>query len=129
MTSAQRGTDRPFTVIVCAACAADRNLSVVDELRPTIRRCPHGMLVSAACMLGPVTCASRPTGCGVMAVVQPCTNDRVACGPPYWIGPITDNGQAAALRDWLEQGQWEETPVPNQLGRHQLWTHGRNRTN
>ncbi|MGO8850289.1 hypothetical protein [Mycobacterium sp.] len=50
MTSPRRGTDRPFTVIVCAACAADHNLSVIDELRPTIRRCPHAMLVSAACL-------------------------------------------------------------------------------
>ena len=62
LTSSRRGTDRPFTVIVCTACAADHDLSVIDELRPTIRRCPHAMLVSAACMLGPLTCASRPTG-------------------------------------------------------------------
>ncbi|HUE33581.1 MAG TPA: hypothetical protein VMQ38_11930, partial [Mycobacterium sp.] len=60
MTSPHRGTDRPFTVIVCAACEVDHDLSVVDELRPTIRCCPHAMLVSAACMLGPLTCASRP---------------------------------------------------------------------
>jgi hypothetical protein len=122
LTSPRRGTDRPFTVIVCAVCAAGDDLSVIEELRPTIRRCPHAMLVSAACMLGPLTCASRPTGCGVMALVQPCTNDRVACGPPHWIGPITDNGQAAALRDWLELGQWENTPVPRHLSRHQFWT-------
>jgi hypothetical protein len=115
------GTDRPFTVIVCAACAADRDLSIVDELRPTIRRCPRAMLVSAECMLGPLTCASRPTGCGVMAVLQPCTNDRVACGPPHWIGPIADDCEAAVLRDWLELGQWENAPAPTQLRRHQLW--------
>lgn len=129
MTSSRRGTDRPFTVIVCAACAADHNLSVIDELRPTIRRCPHAMLVSAECMLGPLTCASRPTGCGVMAVVQPCTNDRVACGPPHWIGPITDNGEAAVLREWLELGRWENRPLPSQLSRHQLWTRRGGRNN
>jgi len=129
LTSPGRGTDRPFTVVVCAACAADRDLSVVEELRPTIRRCAQGMLVTAACVLGPLTCASRPTGCGVMAVVQPCTNDRVASGPPHWIGPITDNDQAAALRDWLELGQWENTPVPRQLGRHQLWTRSASQSN
>ena len=129
MTAAQRGTDRPFTVIVCFACAARHDLSVIDELRPAIRRCPHALLVSAECMLGPLTCASRPTGCGVMAVVQPCTNDWVACGPPHWIGPITDNGQAAALRDWLELGQWESTPVPRHLDRHQRWTRSDSRSN
>jgi len=104
LTYSRSATDRPFTVIVCAACAADRTLWVIDELRPTIRRCPHAMLVSAACLLGSLTCASRPTGYGVMAVLQPCTKERVACGPPHWIGPITDSDEVAALRDWLELG-------------------------
>ncbi|BBY39471.1 hypothetical protein MMAN_36050 [Mycobacterium mantenii] len=128
-TSARRGTDRPFTVIVCAACAVGHQLSVIDELRPTIRRCPRSMLVSAACMLGPLTCSSRPTGGGVMAVVQPCTDDRVACGPAHWIGPIADRAAAAELRDWLERGQWEITPVPRQLGLHERWTGGSSRRN
>jgi hypothetical protein len=127
LTSPRRATDRPFTVIVCTACAADQNLSMIDELRPTIRRCPHAMLVAAPCMLGTLTCASRPTG--VMAVVQPCTIDRVACGPTHWIGPVTDDHDAAALRDWLELGEWENTPVPTQLSRHQLWTRHCSRSN
>ncbi|WP_406817464.1 hypothetical protein [Mycobacterium sp. M23085] len=129
MTSSRRGTDRPFTVIVCGACAADHDMSVIDELRPVIRRCPHSMLVEAACMLGPLTCASRPTGCGVMAMVQPCTTDRAACGPPHWVGPITDSDDTAALSDWLELGQWESTPVPNPLGRHQYWLRNSGRRN
>lgn len=124
MTSSRRGTDRPFTVIVCAACAVADELSVIDELRPAIRRCPHSMLVTASCMLGPLTCASRPTGGGVMAVLQPCTNDRVACGPAQWIGPIADGDAAAELREWLELGQWETAPVPGRLGGHQRWTGG-----
>lgn len=125
----RRATDRPFTLVVCTACATEHNLSVIDELRPAIRRCPHAMLVSAACMLGPLACVSRPTGCGVMAVVQPCTNDRVPSGPPRWIGPITDNLDAALLRDWLEQGQWEDTPLPRQLSRHHLWVRSASRSN
>ncbi|ASW92385.1 hypothetical protein A5626_13870 [Mycobacterium marseillense] len=129
MTSPRRGTDRPFTVIVCAACAVDDQLSVIDELRPAIRRCPRSMLVSAACMLGPLTCASRPTGGGVMALVQPCTIDRVASGPAQWIGPIADSDSAAALRDWLVLGQWENIPVPRQLDRHQRWARGSHRRN
>lgn len=129
MNYPHRSTDRPFTVIACGACAADDNLSLVDELRPTIRRCPRAMLVSAACMLGPLTCASRPTGCGVMAMLQPCTNDRVPCGPPRWIGPITDHGDAAILRDWLEVGQWETMPLPRQLSRHHLWARSASRSN
>lgn len=129
MRSPHRGTDRPFTVIVCGTCAVDHHLSVIDELRPTIRRCPRSVLVEAACMLGPLTCASRPTGCGVMAVVQPCTNDREACGPPHWVGPIADSDEAAALSDWLEQGQWEDTPIPTPLGRHQFWSRNSGRSN
>jgi hypothetical protein len=121
VTSSHRATDRPFTVIVCTACSADHDLSVIDELRPTIRRCPRAMLVSAACMLGPLTCASRPTGYGVMAVLQPCTKDRVAFGPPHWIGPITNKFDAAVLRDWLESGQWETTPLPTQVCGYQQW--------
>lgn len=129
MTSPRRATPRPFTVIVCAACAADHDLSVLDELRPTIRRCPRAMLVSATCMLGPLSCASSPTGCGVMAVLQPCTNDRVACGPPHWIGPITNRRDAAVLRDWIELGQWESTPLPSRLCRHYLWARSVSRSN
>ncbi|WP_421531224.1 hypothetical protein [Mycobacterium sp. THU-M104] len=121
MTPAPRGTDRPFTVIVCADCGSGHALSVVDELRPSIRRCPHGVLVSAACMLGPMTCAARPAGCGVMALLQPCTSARDACRPPQWIGPITSHAQAAALRDWLESGEWESTPLPARLGGFAAW--------
>jgi hypothetical protein len=120
LTSSPPATDRPFTVIVCTACPTDHNLSVIEELRPTIRRCPHAMLVIVTCLLGSLTCASRPTGCGVMALLQPCTKDRVACGQAHWIGPITDRCDATVLRDWLELGQWEETPLPSQLTGHQL---------
>jgi hypothetical protein len=129
VSSSRGGTDRPFTVVVCTACAASDVVSVIEELRPTIRRCPRAMLVSATCMLGPLTCASRPSGRGVMALVQPCTDDRTPCGPPHWIGPITDDGEAAALRDWLERGQWETSPVPRHLDRHQFWARDAGRSN
>jgi hypothetical protein len=127
--SPHRATDRPFTVIVCTACAAERDLSIIEELRPAIRRCPRAMLVSAACMLGPLACASRPAGYGVMALLQPCTNDRVASGPPQWIGPIADNCDAAALRDWVERGEWENAPLPRQLSKHEFWTRSAGRSN
>ncbi len=55
-----------------------------------------------------------------MALLQPCTKDRVACGHAHWIGPITDERDAAVLRDWLELGQWEDTPMPRQLTGHHL---------
>src|ERR1700744_420534 len=129
LTAPHGGTSRPFTVVVCTSCQADNDLSVIDELRPAIRRCPSAMLVAAACMLGPITCASRPTGCGVMAVLQPCTNDRKPSGPPRWLGPITDHCQAAVLRDWLERGQWEDQAPPRQLSKHQRWAHNARQSN
>ncbi len=119
--NASQGTARPFTVVVCNACATEQQLSVIDELRPTIRCCPHAMLVSAPCILGPFTCASRPAGCGVMAMVQPCTTDRLPCGPPQWVGPIANSAEAALLRDWLELGRWENTALPRKLSRHTRW--------
>jgi len=70
------------------------------------------MLVAAACVLGPLSCASRPTGCGVMAVLQQCTNDRMPCALTQLVGPITDRGGAAILGDWLELGQWETVQLP-----------------
>ncbi len=55
-----------------------------------------------------------------MALLQPCTNDRVACGQAHWIGPISDKCDTTVLRDWLELGQWENTPLPSQLTGYHL---------
>lgn len=116
-----RGTDRPFTVIVCDACDGDPALSVIDELRPVIQNCPHAMVISAGCVLGPVSCAARQSGCGVIAIVQPCTRDRRPCGAAHWLGPISEPADAAALRDWIESGQWERAALPEPLARHVRW--------
>jgi hypothetical protein len=64
-----------------------------------------------------------------MALLQPCTEDRMACGWGQWIGPITDHGQVAALRDWLELGQWEKTPAPRHLNTHQFRARASGQTN
>lgn len=129
LTSPRQATDRPFTVFICTACATERDLSTVEKLRPAIRRCPRAMLISTECMLGPLSCAARPAGYGVMALLQPCANDRVACGPPQWIGPITEDTDAAALREWLERGECEKAPLPRQLRRHDFWTRSASRSN
>jgi hypothetical protein len=115
MACPHRGTNRPFTVIVCTACATGHARSVVDELRTGIQPCPHAMLVCAGCMRGPLCCAFCSTGRGVMAVLQPCTKDRVACGMAHWIGPITQRSDAAVLADWIELGQREIMPLPPEL--------------
>ena len=64
-----------------------------------------------------------------MAVLQPCTHDRVACGPLHWIGPIANEEEAAVLRDWLELGRWEDVPLPPQLGGHHFWVRNTSRSN
>ena len=61
MTSSHNGTSRPFTVALCTSWTAGPELAVVEELRATIRRCKHGVLVTTACMLDPLTCAAPPS--------------------------------------------------------------------
>ena len=73
------------------------------------------------CDVAAYLCRMRGRHCRGAANYDP-PSDRVARGPPHWIGPIADYGEAAALRTWLELGQWETTPMPRDLGRHQLWT-------
>ena len=120
--TAHEPTGRPFNVVVCTGCASDVVLPVLSTLRSTIRRCPHGMLVRASCLLGSLTCASRPTGAGVVVVLQPCTLDRVPSGQALWLGPVNDFDDVAALRGFIERGAWETEPLPERLGVHQRWT-------
>lgn len=115
MTSWRRATDRAFTVIVCSCCAAEPGLSVLQELRESIRRCQHGMLVSAPCLLGKLTCAARTDGSGTMVLLQPCSTDRSPVGPPRWVGPITNPADAEAVRAWLERGDWDIDTLPQRL--------------
>jgi hypothetical protein len=74
MTSSHNGTSRPFTVALCTSCTAGPELAVVEELRATIRRCKHGVLVTTACVLDPLTCAARPHRPGTIVNLQPRTN-------------------------------------------------------
>lgn len=120
MTRPSRATQRAFTAIVCAGCAPELGLSVLDGLRATIRRCRHGVLVRTDCLLGPLTCASRPTGRGVLVVLQPCSHDRRPDGPARWIGPINSDDDVEILRDWLERGDWTLQTLPDQLCKHFL---------
>jgi hypothetical protein len=122
MTSSRSGTGRPFTVALCTSCTTGPELAVVEELVATIRRCKHGVLVTTACMLGPLTCAARPHRPGTLVILQPCSVDRVPSGPACWIGPINDKKDVRALRDWLEQGEWEYRAPPDRLRPKLRWT-------
>jgi hypothetical protein len=115
VTSRHRATGRAFTVIVCSCCAAEPGLSVLQGLRESIRRCRHGILVSAPCLLGKLTCAARTDGSGAMVLLQPCSTDRSPVGPPRWVGPITNPADTEAVRAWLERGDWNVGALPQRL--------------
>jgi hypothetical protein len=108
-------TDRAFNLVVCTSCTTGQHLSVLDELRAAIRRCPHGVLVSAGCVLGPLTCASRPDGPGALIVLQPCAIDRSPVGRAIWVGPINDRADVADVRAWVEHGDWSLGALPRHL--------------
>ena len=115
MTASRRATSRPFTVAVCMHCGAEPELGVLSELRATIRRCPHAVLATTACLRGPLTCQAHPHGRGVMIIMQPCAADRTPHGPTLWIGPICDDTDLRAVRIWLEHGRWDPNTLPIRL--------------
>jgi hypothetical protein len=115
VTSWRRATDRPFNIIVCSCCATEPGLSVLQELRKSIRRCPHGILVSAPCLLGKLTCAARTDGPGTMVLLQPCSTDRSPLGPPQWIGPLSSPADTEAAQAWIERGDWTIATLPQHL--------------
>lgn len=118
LTWRRRATNRAFNVVVCTSCAAEPVVSTLAELRSTISRCRHGVLVRATCILGSLTCASRPTGTGAMVVLQACSNDRSPIGPALWIGPIEDGDDVRALCEFLECGDWDVDALPDRLRAH-----------
>jgi hypothetical protein len=71
------------------------------------------MLVTTACMLGPLACAARPHGPKV--ILQPCSVEHVPIRSARWIGPINDKNDMHVVRDWLEQREWEYRALPHRL--------------
>lgn len=100
-------TDRPFTLIVCSGCTPAGEDPVLDRLRGTVRRCPHGMLVVAPCMIGPLTCAARHHAPGALVLLQPCTADRTPRGRARVVGPLSDRRDAREFCAWVEDGRWD----------------------
>ena len=114
---------------MCTQCEADRGLPILEELRDSIRRSRQGILVNAPCLLGKLTCAARTDGPGTMVVLQPCTDNRSPLGPPRWIGPITNLAELAALRDWLDCGEWNVGTLPQHLQSPLNWLAAASRRN
>src|ERR1700730_2426152 len=108
-------TSHPFIVAICTNCAAEPSERLLQMLRASIRRCPHGMIMTPACLLGHLTCATRPSQQGVLLLLQPCSTQRIPTGPAQWMGPVHDTEDARAARAWLEQGNWERRTLPAHL--------------
>jgi hypothetical protein len=115
VTPSRRATSRPFTVAICTHCGAEPELAVLTELRATIRRCPHAVLATTACLRGPLTCQAHPHGRGAVIILQPCSVDRRPLGPTMWIGPIRDDADLDVVRTWLESGRWNLQTLPIRL--------------
>ena len=105
MSAPTTATRRPFTLVVCTGCDVADDSSVIERLRGTVRRCPHGVLVSAGRTVGPRT----------WVLMQPCWPDRTPVGSAHWIGPVVDRRDAHALCSWVEGGDWDVAALPARL--------------
>lgn len=123
MSDAARGhRDRPFTLVVCAACdVADEE--VMDGLRRAVRSCRQGIMVSTGCLERFLHCRPRR---GVHAAVQPCAADRRPTGAVVRLGPLRTEAEAAAVGAWLRAGMPDDgtladrlraAPAPRQVAR------------
>lgn len=108
-------TTRPFTVAVCISCPSEANKTVLQQLRRSVRRCAHGVLITTGCLRGTISCAARPHGPGAVVAMQPCSVERVPSGLTRWIGPILYPVDVVAVSDWLERGEWDLTVLPPRL--------------
>lgn len=115
MTGTQRATTRPYTLVLCTACASPVGSAVLDQLRATVRRSRHGMLVTTECLLGAFTCAARRDRGGAVLMLQPCSPQRVANGPATWLRAVDHPGDLATICAWIERGRWEHDDFPDHL--------------
>ena len=111
-------TCRGFTVLVCTGCGREHDEfppeEVLDTLRGAVRRCQHGVLVSAPCLFGTHICTGQPRT-GVIAALQPCAPDRTPQGNAHIIGPIRNLVDAIKLRAWVQAGRWNPGLLPSRL--------------
>ncbi|WP_421845365.1 hypothetical protein [Mycobacterium sp.] len=115
MTRSGQSTARPFTLALCAACRSHLGSTALERLAATVSRTEHGVLVTAGCLLGEFTCLARRDVGKTVLMLQPCSVDRVACGPARWIG-VTDNvDDLQIVCAWLERGNWERDHLPGRL--------------
>ncbi|OSC40319.1 hypothetical protein [Mycobacterium decipiens] len=115
MTSSHRATARPFTIVLCTTCSSPVGPTVLEQLRATVRRTRHGILVTTGCLLGEFTCLTRQSGGSAVLMLQPCSTDRVAHGPARWVGAIEDLEDLRLVCAWVAGGRWESDRLPDRL--------------
>jgi 2-keto-3-deoxy-6-phosphogluconate aldolase len=97
--------DHPFNTTVCRSgtCAGTAR-RLVPALRAATRRCPHGVLISAGCLLRAPRCRAPGHDSGAYLLVQPCDVDRRPKGTVIGVGPVLTDADAAAAAEWLAFG-------------------------
>lgn len=101
--------DRPFTLVVCGACRNADMDNMMAALRRAVRSCPHGVMVSTACLGRFLDCRRVR---GLYAAVQPCTTDRRPDGAVTALGPLADEADVEVVAAWLKAGM----PTDGELG-------------
>lgn len=106
-----------FTAVLCDDCRGARDLPVLDALRETVSRSPHGVLVRAPCQLGKLWChaRTRAAGDGAVVLVQPCDVQRRPTGPVIAVGPIRSRPDLAALTGWMAATPLTADSLPARL--------------
>jgi hypothetical protein len=109
--------DEPFNAAVCLSgpCAGSGR-RLLQRLRPAIRCCPYGVLVSTGCLLHASRCRAAPDhDSGAYLLVQPCDLDRQPRGVAIGIGPVLTNADAAAVAEWLADGSLDAARLEPRL--------------
>lgn len=115
MRTESRYTKEPFTLAVCARCTPEVGDLVITRLQDVVGNCPQAVMLTTACLRGRFGCATTDVNGGVIALLQPCTIDRVPVSPVRWIGPIGNATDTAIVCDWIAAGGWDERDLPPHL--------------
>ena len=109
--------DRPFNAVLCrSGPCAGASKPLLERLRAATRRCPHGVLISAGCLLRAPRCRAAPGhDSGAYLLVQPCDLDRRPLGIAIGIGPVLSDADAAVVAEWLADGSLDAGRLDRRL--------------
>ena len=109
--------DHPFNAVVCRSgpCAGASG-QLLERLRTATRSCPHGVLISAGCVLRAARCRAAPGyDSGAYLLVQPCDLDRRPRGIAIGVGPVLSVSDANAVAEWLADGSLDARRLEGRL--------------